>query len=354
MIVRDEAQIIRRCLESVRPFIDSWVIVDTGSTDGTQDLIRALYADIPGQLHERPWRNFGHNRNEALALARGKADYLLFIDADETLRAPAGFQWPRLTHPAYFLHAEYAGTTYSRGTIVATRLDWRWTGVIHEFLESAPAVSFEQLDWPRIVVAHDGARARDPATYAKDAALLERALADEPQNARYAFYLAQSYRDAGQLDRARDAYRRRAAMGGWDEEVWYSLYEIGSLAARLDASVAEVQGALLAAYQFRPTRAEPLCRLARYHRERSEFALACLFARQAAALARPPDVLFVDDAVYLWRSRDEFGVAAYWAGALEEGRAATERLLASPHLPPSERPRIEENLRHYRRSAGQT
>jgi len=309
MIVRDEAQVIRRCLESVRPFIDSWVIVDTGSTDGTQDLIRALYADIPGELHERPWRNFGHNRNEALALARGKADYLLFIDADETLRAPAGYQWPRLTHPAYFLHAEYAGTTYSRGTIVATRLDWRWTGVIHEFLESTPAVSFEQLDWPRIVVEHDGARARDPVTYAKDAALLERALPDEPQNARYSFYLAQSYRDAGQLDRARDAYRRRAAMGGWDEEVWYSLYEIGSLAARL-------------------------------------------FARQAAAIARPPDVLFVDDAVYLWRSLDEFGVAAYWAGALEEGRAATERLLASPHLPPSERPRIEENLRHYRRSAG--
>src|SRR5258708_9713159 len=85
MIVKNEAPVIRRCLDSVRPLIDHWVIVDTGSTDGTRDIIRDCLRDVPGELHERPWKNFAHNRNEALALARGHGDYVFLIDADEVL-----------------------------------------------------------------------------------------------------------------------------------------------------------------------------------------------------------------------------------------------------------------------------
>ncbi|EHP44847.1 family 2 glycosyl transferase, partial [Cupriavidus basilensis OR16] len=90
MIVKNEAPVIARCLASVKPWIDRWVIVDTGSTDGTQALVREVMGKLPGTLHERPWIDFAHNRNEALALARacseGHAradDYVLFIDADE-------------------------------------------------------------------------------------------------------------------------------------------------------------------------------------------------------------------------------------------------------------------------------
>jgi glycosyltransferase involved in cell wall biosynthesis len=70
MIVKNEAHIVHETLDSVAPYISSWVIVDTGSHDGTQDLIANHMArlGIPGELHERPWRNFGHNRTEALTL----------------------------------------------------------------------------------------------------------------------------------------------------------------------------------------------------------------------------------------------------------------------------------------------
>ena len=79
MIVKNEVSVIARCLASVRPIIDHWVIVDTGSTDGTQDAIRTLMADLPGELHERPWRDFAHNRTEALELARPRGEYVLWI-----------------------------------------------------------------------------------------------------------------------------------------------------------------------------------------------------------------------------------------------------------------------------------
>jgi glycosyltransferase involved in cell wall biosynthesis len=77
MIVKNETKILHECLDSVHPHIDYWVIVDTGSTDGTQEYIKQYFAEkgIPGELIERPWINFGHNRSEALDLCTGKADY---------------------------------------------------------------------------------------------------------------------------------------------------------------------------------------------------------------------------------------------------------------------------------------
>lgn len=82
MIVRDKAAVIERCLASVRPHIDAWVIVDTGSVDDTPERILRALQGVPGELHHRPWRDFAHNRNEALELARSHGDWLLFIDAD--------------------------------------------------------------------------------------------------------------------------------------------------------------------------------------------------------------------------------------------------------------------------------
>ncbi len=69
MIVRNEVGVLARCLDSVRPWIDHWLVVDTGSVDGTQELVGQLLDGIPGSVHERPWRNFGDNRTEALELA---------------------------------------------------------------------------------------------------------------------------------------------------------------------------------------------------------------------------------------------------------------------------------------------
>src|SRR5262245_1697688 len=111
MIVKDEAHVIERCLASVKPLISTWVIVDTGSTDGTRDVSREVMAGVPGDLYERPWRDFAHNRTEAIELARGKADYLLVMDADDVLEVPEGFGLPELDRDAYALRIEDTGTS---------------------------------------------------------------------------------------------------------------------------------------------------------------------------------------------------------------------------------------------------
>src|SRR5689334_24368210 len=85
MIVRDEAAVIERCLQSVRGLIQTWVICDTGSTDRTTELIADALEGIPGELHQCGWVDFGHNRTDLMERAYGKADYLLLIDADMTI-----------------------------------------------------------------------------------------------------------------------------------------------------------------------------------------------------------------------------------------------------------------------------
>jgi glycosyltransferase involved in cell wall biosynthesis len=180
MIVKDESRVIGRCLDSLLPFIDRWVVVDTGSTDDTCELVRQHLRSKPGELHERPWKNFGHNRSEALELAAPRADYLFFIDADERLELPARFERQPLGADAYFLNVKYGGLSYARCALVATRLSWHWRGVVHESLACRAPFKIATLEGPTVVVTHDGARSRDPETYLKDAALLEGALRSNP------------------------------------------------------------------------------------------------------------------------------------------------------------------------------
>jgi glycosyltransferase involved in cell wall biosynthesis len=72
MMVKNEAHVILRCLASVRPLVDYVLIEDTGSADGTQEIIRAYLRDnsIPGTVIEEPWRDFGYNRSLALKALR--------------------------------------------------------------------------------------------------------------------------------------------------------------------------------------------------------------------------------------------------------------------------------------------
>lgn len=190
----------------------------------------------------------------------------------------------------------------------------------------------------------DGDRNADPRRkYALDALLLERALLDDPQNARHVFYLAQSYRDAEKLERAIAGYERRIDMGGWREEVWYSMLQVAVLEQRLRRDVPSVVAAYLRAYQYNPARAEPLCALAVLFRSTQDFALAELFARAAASKPAPDDLLFVDDDVYQWRALDELAIATYYTGKLEESAELNRQLLLGGKLPASERPRIAAN-----------
>ncbi|MGQ0625547.1 MAG: glycosyltransferase [Sporichthyaceae bacterium] len=345
MIVKDEARILRRCLAAAAPHIDCYVIADTGSTDGTPELIRALFDEtgIPGEVVHTTFTNFEQARNEALAAARASSqdfDYVLLCDADMELRVTGADYRAALSAPGYYA-LQRNTISYANLRLLRRDVPARYVGVTHEYVDlgGLDAGMCEGI-W-----FYDHAEGSSRAVkYERDIALLRGALAADPANARHVFYLAQSYRDAGQLAQAAEAYRRRAGMGGFAEEVFVSLLEAARLRARLGADESEVIADHLAAWRSRPQRAEALVSLATHLREHENYVRAHEFARQAIAIPRPPDILFVEDATYTWRALDEYAISAYWTGHPGESRDACRRLLASPHLPADQRGRVRENL----------
>jgi glycosyltransferase involved in cell wall biosynthesis len=327
MIVKDEAKVIERCLASVRGLIDTWVISDTGSTDGTQGLIRRALAGIPGELHEEPWVDFGHNRTRNIRHARGKADYLLLVDADMVVRQEGPL--PELTADSYLVrHAadlEYRIKRLVRGTV-----DWRYQGATHEYLTTDQRDRAANLD--ALVIEHfaDGGSRSDK--FERDARLLSRELARDPGDSRAVFYLAQTMRDLGRTAEAIELYRRRARMGGWAEEVYYALLQVGVLTAD-GGDWPSAMEALLSAWESRPQRLEACYELASRLRLMGRHQAAHAFARAGLDRAMPEDLLFIQPWVYQWGLLFEYSVAAYWAGDPGGSLAACDRLLGTAGLP---------------------
>ena len=334
MIVRDESSVIRRCLDSVKPLIDYWVIVDTGSNDGTQEIIQETLKDIPGELHELPWKNFAHNRTEALALAKGKGDFALLIDADEQVVIEKGFLPPDKNEQVYITDIHYKTAVFHRELFVNNHLEWYWEGILHEQIYCRSKLE-------KVIVAKnvynlstpDGNRSMNPRKYQIDAELLEKAILEEPENARHVFYLAQSYACAEDWASALKNYERRVKMGGWNQEVYYSLYAKGYMQDRMGVDMHERIDSYAKAYQYRPTRAEPLFRIASIYFTSGHYALARIVAKFGMVIERPSDSMFVEPAIY------QFGLRMLYADccrALDERQEAIkeyETVTRSEFLP---------------------
>lgn len=344
MIVRNEAHVVHEALDSVAPFITTWVIVDTGSDDGTQDKIRNHMAalGIPGELHERPWRNFGHNRSEAIALAKGHADYIWVMDADDLLFGTPDFS--ELSADVYQLHYG-PDVSYWRRQVFRDGLPWRYIGVLHEYADCDRPFEEVRLEGDYYIESRRlGGRNLDPEKYLRDAEVLLAEVERHPDDSRSTFYLAQSYYDYGDFANARKWYARRAEMAGFDEESYYAMARLADSMSRLGEPWPEVQDAYLKAWEYRPWRAEPLYAIARCYRLDERYQLGYLFADRAAQIPLPEqDVLFVGAEVYTWRALDEKAVCASWIGKHGEAVELCRRILDRDDVSEEDRLRIMGN-----------
>jgi hypothetical protein len=337
MIVRDGMGDLPRTLAAARRYISSWTICDTGSTDGSQAYIRETMADIPGELYEDEWRDFGHNRSLAFARARGTAQFLLAMDADMAITIRDGFV-PDPKVDAYLIEmGNHTSFSYRLPLVLRGDLPWRSEGRVHEYTCLADGAGYNPVPTDGITIDMLAIDRSSPEKYAMHAALLEESLAENPDNPRDQYYLAQTYSSLGD-PRARAEFLKRAEMGGYDAEVFYARFRAAMLAPTWEQRRDE----LTVAWESRPWRMEPLVALAREYNAHGQHHMAY----QLVSIIPPqnPDILFVHVDCWIWGLKMERHIAAWWVGRPAESKVLGQELLSIPTLPAHIRNQVMSNL----------
>lgn len=339
MIVRDEEQRIRACLDAARPYIDTWTIVDTGSADATPDIVQDALAGVPGRLWHRPWRGFAATRSLSYRKARGSADWLLLLDADMAVEVDAEFVPDRAVQ-AYLI--EMGGGEFSWRLPLFVRGDLPWES--RGFPVSgrhAVTVLPDGSGGKRQTTTQLRVRREESHTPRKLRALaddLERDYEANPDDPRTVFYLAQAYRDCGDLDLARGLYMKRVGMAGWPEERYCAAF----YGAELLTDPSQRIHSLLAAWELRPTRLEALhAAVAQMNTMRMHHVA---YALAQVPTDEPTDLLFVHRGIWTWGMAFERSVAALSIGKVDEGMALCRALLDNPCLPERARQRVLANM----------
>jgi glycosyltransferase involved in cell wall biosynthesis len=293
MIVRNERAVIRRCLTAALPLLDAAVVCDTGSSDDTIAAAQAVLepSGVPFVIPRHAWRDFGTNRTRAIreaerftaGLGWSREDtYWLFLDADLELIGAGTFDRRLLRADACLLRERSEALAYWTLRLASARQDWTVVGPTHEQYQCPDMHQPERLTGLWVRDYHDGGSRADK--YPRDIRLLGEELERSPNHPRTLFYLAQSYRAAGDPMKALVLYRRRAAIDDGHGEVWYSKW----WAARILAEGGPFDLArqtLIDVAALAPARAEPYADLARLHRRHGRFDEATRFALDG--LARP-------------------------------------------------------------------
>lgn len=338
MIVKNEAERIRETLESVKTAIDSWCILDTGSTDGTQDIIRDVFKDIVGQLHEEPiityadtgFIDFAATRNRGLELAGTDEPFLLLLNGDDTLQngdALKEFCKANLNgqHGGYYI--KIVGCPrgeYDSSRLMRTSVKWRYSLPTHEVLHG------EGLVGGRVPVAQIY-HVEDPwekriSLWERDAKILESWLKNNPTDTRAIFYLAQTFECLGNHKKALQYYKQRIPFGGWEEEVYEAYRRVAQCMGHLGEPWEKVQQAFLDTHASLPRRIEPIFQIAEYWFKKDNHALAYLFASRGLDVPLPTnDAFFVDREMYEWRLADIVATSAFYIGEKKVGRKAAHK-----------------------------
>jgi tetratricopeptide (TPR) repeat protein len=180
---------------------------------------------------------------------------------------------------------------------------------------------------------------------------LQKELIETSDNQRSTFYLAQSYNDTNEIQKAITNYLKRIELGGWTEEIFYSYLQLGLLFLHTKDDVKTAEEYLLEAAKMNPRRyAEIAYPLIRYYKVKKDYSSAVFWGCSSLPSLKFDDkntegYLFYQKDIYAWRLKDELSLALYYFDAKPFAKKLMKELLSE--APAEQKERIEENLKHF-------
>jgi len=356
-IVKDEAHCILKMLESAAQITDLIVINDTGSTDGTQDIIRKFGQDnnIPTYVFERAFDNFENSRNYAMEKLREVIQELgldasqvwgWWCDADETIVVDPNFNKNQFNKDLYMMNTAIDAMKYTRNTFFRASMEFQWYGPCHEFIvyRGTGQITAGLAEGVFVDVKMIGASWKGDISekYRKHAALFEEYIRTN-NDPRWVFYTAQSWHDSATTNvreeneerwrRSLKYYRDRVnRTDGYEEERYYSQLRVGSIMRMMEMPWNETHQELLKAYAMDPSRGESIKVIVDHYLTVGDWNMAYLYTKFCKVNFHnkspyPKKLLFVDESLYRWRILESHSAASYYVGKIDEARSNYQELL---------------------------
>jgi glycosyltransferase involved in cell wall biosynthesis len=362
MMLKNEKKRLSVTLESARGLVNDLIVLDTGSTDNTIDILKEFAERENIKLHLKcgEFVNFEVSRNELLDFADtvDGVDVFLCLDCNDEIRcdkAQLDMAMTKYTDVTAFHVAQewWSGqsTCYFTNRIVRPRTGWRYKGVVHEYLfntlnESEKIVRLEKA----VFCLYQDRTADDDKSnnrFPRDAELLLAEHARDPSNTRTVFYLAQTYECMRQAADAYKYFEVRSAMDGFIEEKFIATHKLGVLAHDLKYSWDIQLAHYMRAFQIRK-RVEPLVKLADHYRIESDYLTSFMFAKMACDLEYPRnDILFVNKVDYEYTRWHIMAVVAYYCDQFELGASACKMAIENGKQFSVNTKIDESNLKYY-------
>lgn len=361
MIVKNESKIILRLLDSVIDVIDTYYICDTGSTDNTIEIIETFFQNkqIQGQIVQEPFRDFGYNRTFALnACNNVLAEYILLLDADMVFWKKPDISLKKMllktNMDAYYIFQGSDTYYYKNIRIVRNNVGFSYWGVTHEYVKHPENTTIFQLEKDIAFIKDIGDGGAKTDKFLRDIRLLEKGLEELPNNDRYLFYLANSYKDSNQYEKAIETFEKRIKVGGWIEEIWHSHYSKGKC-WKLLGNMNNAIISWMDAFQAYPNRIENLFEIIEHYRYEGKNQLSYFFYCIADRMRKTHtarDYLFMQKDIYDYRLDYELSILGYYVNLDNHDlKLVSMKVLSNPFVKDNTIASVFSNYKFYTEKA---
>jgi tetratricopeptide (TPR) repeat protein len=326
LVIKSNSPQLHKNLHAIKNLVDYWVVIDESFSKEVEKTVRDYLGSVPGEFHIANLEDKNSSLGKALALSKGKGDYVLLLDSNEEIIFSEEFKLPPLTQDCY-----YSLSHPEKALLINNHLPWKWnqslSGQIH-----SPGIS-EQLVCPN----------------AKPMKLLPGVISSQEDKAHLSdpfslFTLAQSHMEAQEYEAAFKGYEKVLALKDSRFPLYPPFYFMGLVGEYLKKGSEEIMTYYSQAYQSNTMRAEPLFRMAVYSANQQNYILGYTLAKLALSLQNPKDAFFNEDWIYHYGALFILGNCAFNLGKFEEAKKVYEDALTKPDLPANLASEIQKNL----------